>query len=281
VSELDATLAPKPPVGAIRGEIVTLTGAYTPKSRVLLAGERALPPLASDVVWTTVAGRKVGRFEFAALPEGTFQISVEKDDWFAWEPAKLSASAPREDLRILVRDDVATCDYALRARDRDNGLALERLHVWIEFRNGPARARRCSSDEVFEHGVPVEKRFLWRVDRAGYRSAHGDETSFALEEHRDGRAVRVLELDLTPGWGDVVRAVRRDGKTAIPGVEVLADGVPLGKTGKDGTLAIELRDPPSKLEARHPAWSLAGPPDLRPAWKRDDKRVLLLRMNPK
>ncbi len=80
-----------------------------------------------------------------------------------------------------------------------------------------------------------------------------------------------------PPW---MRAVRRDGRGVIEGVEVFADGRSMGKTGKDGTLKVELRDPPKKVEAKHPNWRLAGGVDLRPAWKRDDRKFVVLRFNP-
>lgn len=279
----DAALVPKPPVGAIRGEIVTQSGTSTPKARITLTlprGDRSLPPLATDVVWTTVDGRKVGRFEFAALPEGPLQLRVEKEDWFNWEPAKLDVAPPREGLRILVYDDVATCDYAVRVRDRDNGLALDRLHVWFEFEGGPTRDRRTASNEPFERGVPVGRKFRWRVDRADYGFAAGDETAFALEEHRDGRIVRIAELDLAPGWSELVRAVRRDGRGVIEGVEVLADGVSVGKTDAAGQLKIVLREAPRRLDAKHEGFTLVGRPDLQSAWKRDQRRFLPLTMAP-
>lgn len=279
----DAALVPKPPVGAIRGEVVTQSGTSTPKARITLTlprGDRSLPPLSTEVVWTTVEGRKVGRFEFPALPEGPLQLRVEKDDWFTWEPAKFDVAPPREGVRILVYDDVATCDYAIRARDRDNGLALDRLHVWFEFEGGPTRDRRTASNEPFERGVPVGKKFRWRVDRADFCFASGDETAFALEEHTGGRIVRVAELDLAPGWSELVRAVRRDGRGGIEGVEVLADGVSLGKTDAAGQLKLTLREAPKRLDARHADFTLQGRPDLQPAWKRDQRRFLPLSMVP-
>ncbi|MBK7876998.1 MAG: carboxypeptidase regulatory-like domain-containing protein [Planctomycetes bacterium] len=281
-SAVELALLLKPPAGPIRGEIVTETGRSTPKARVRLveSGARGGPALEADVRWTTVEGRKVGRFEFTALPAGTFTLSIEKDDWLKWEPRSLEVTAPREDVRIVVRDDVATCDYVVRARDRDNGLVLDGLRVWVEFQNGPSRERRAASGEPIERGVPLERTFRWRIDAPGYGSVRGDEKAFALEEHVDGRIRRVLEVALEPGWADVVRAVRRDGRSVIEGVEVFVDGRSVGKTGKDGNLKVELRDPPKTLEAKHPNWVLAGKADLRVPWKRDERKFVLLRFNP-
>ena len=128
--------------------------------------------------------------------------------------------------------------------------------------------------------MPLDRTFRWRIDRPGYGSERGDETAFAIEEHVDGKIRRVLEIALEPGWKDVVRAVRRDGRGVIEGVEVLVDGRSMGKTGKDGTLKVELRDPPKKVEAKHANWVLVGGADLRPAWKRDERKFVLLRFNP-
>lgn len=280
VAQLDFALVPLPPAGPIRGEITTETGRSTPRARITLSSGRGGPSLVSDVNWTTHEGRKVGRFEFSALPAGPFTLTVEKDDWLKWEPRQLEVTAPKEDVRILVRDDMALCDYVVRARDRDNGLQLDGPRVWIEFQNGPSRERRATWNEPIERGVPVERPFRWRIDHPGYGSERGNEQSFALEEHRDGRITRVLELPMTAGWSDVVRTVRRDGKGAIEGVEIVVDGRSMGRTSKDGTLKLELRDPPKSLEAKHPNWRLAAAPDLRPAWKRDERKFLLLRFNP-
>lgn len=282
IAELVVVLQPKPPAGNIRGTIATETGRTTPKARVTLVevNARGGPSLSSEVQWTTIEGRKVGRFEFTALPSGPFTLNVEKDDWLKWEPRSLEVTAPNEDVRILVRDDVATCDYVVRVTDRDNGLALDGVRAWIEFKNGPSRERRVASGEVIERGVPVDRTFRWRIDRAGYGSERGDETAFAVEEHVDGRIRRVLELALEPGWKDVVRAVRRDGRGPIEGVEVFVDGRSMGKTGKDGNLKVELRDPPKSIEAKHGNWVLAGRADLRVPWKRDDRKFVLLRFNP-
>ncbi len=281
-AELVVVLQPKPPVGNIRGTIATETGRSTPRARVTLVAvnDRGGPSLASEVQWTTVEGRKVGVFQFTSLPAGPFTLNVEKDDWLKWEPRSLEVAAPNEDVRILVRDDVATSDYVVRVTDRDNGVALDGVRAWIEFKNGPSRERRFASGEVIERGVPLDRAFRWRIDRPGYGSERGDETAFAVEEHVDGKIRRVLELALEPGWKDVVRAVRRDGRGVIEGVEVFADGRSMGKTGKDGTLKVELRDPPKKVEAKHPNWRLAGGVDLRPAWKRDDRKFVVLRFNP-
>ena len=133
------------------------------------------------------------------------------------------------------------------------------------------------------HGAdeqPVGRKFRWRVDRADYGFAAGDETAFALEEHRDGRIVRIAELDLAPGWSELVRAVRRDGRGVIEGVEVLADGVSVGKTDAAGQLKIVLREAPRRLDAKHEGFTLVGRPDLQSAWKRDQRRFLPLTMAP-
>lgn len=270
---VDAVLPPLPSAGSIRGTVVTQTGRSTPKARgVLTLADRGRPSLECAVQWRLVDGRQVGHFQFHDLPAGEFTVRIEKDDWLKWEPREFKVSAPREDLEVRVFDDLSLCDYVVRARDRDNGLPLGDLHVWLEFKNGPQRDRRCASNEVVERGVPVERAFAWRVDKAGYRFAAGDESSFQLEEMRDGRLTRIVELDLAPGWSEVFRAVRRDGKGAIEGVEVLADGVSLGKTAKNGELAVELRDPPKSVTVRHARWTLSGKIDLRPAWRREGGR---------
>ncbi len=251
-STLDVSLALQPPAGSIRGEVSTVTGISTPKARIVLsaaAGERG-PPLKLDASWTSTDGRKVARFEFPNLPEGSYKIGVEKDDWFRWEGVNQSCSPPREDVRLVVHDDVILCDYVFSAADFDNGLALDDVHVWFNFKDGPQRERMGGARAVLERGVPIDREFHWRVDRAGYVSQRGDQTAFIEGAPRDGRIQRVLDVALQPGWGDVVRAVRADGKGPVADVEVLADGRSAGKTGKDGTLRAGLEAQGSQL---HPA----------------------------
>lgn len=279
-STLDVALALQPPAGSIRGEVSTVTGFSTPKARIVLsaaAGERG-PPLKLDANWTTTDGRKVARFEFPNLPAGSYKIGVEKDDWFRWEGVNQSCSPPREDVRLVVHDDVILCDYVFSAVDFDNGLALGDVHVWFSFRDGPQRERMGGARAVLERGVPIDREFTWRADRAGYASQRGDQTSFVESAPRDGRIQRTLEVALKPGWGDVVRAVRADGKGPVADLEVFVDGRSAGKTSKDGTLRIDLRDRPKSITIDDSRWRLQAPADTAPAWKRKDRSYLLLRL---
>jgi hypothetical protein len=62
---------------------------------------------------------------------------------------------------------------------------------------------------------------------------------------------------LVPGWG--LRIVAVDAwDEPLEGVEVMANARPVGRTGADGTLCLELESRPSQLAFEHPTHRLIG-----------------------
>jgi hypothetical protein len=75
------------------------------------------------------------------------------------------------------------------------------------------------------------------------------------------RAAPPRDVALTAGWGTLL-VVRRPEPgtpgTPLAGVQVLADGNPLGSTDANGLLLLALAAKPERLELRHAQWVLAG-----------------------
>jgi hypothetical protein len=283
----DLLLQPLPPAGAIRGRLESETGTYNPGIEVVLR------PIASAALsgggpreatarvrWEEAGGRQFGRFEFEGLPAGKYELAVRDNNWFPWEPRSVTVSPPSEETRFLAHDDIAHAVFAFRARDADAGARLDGFFASIEVKGGPAWSRRLSFEDRALVRFPLERSFRWRLDQEGYRPAFGNEKAFAVEEMRGGRVWRFAEIDLKPGWGEVFKVVRRGNNKPIQGAKVLLDGREAGTTQGDGTVAVEARDRPGRVEVVYRDWRTSGPVDLRPPWRRREKRFVLLSMVP-
>lgn len=287
VAERDFSLLALPPAGAIRGVVRSETGTYRRSIRVVLGptsdkepGFTEFAPIVVQPSWETVDGRLQAEFEFPALPAGRFQVSMRGDGWLEWEPRRLVASPPTESVSFLVRDDVSLADFFVRVRDADNGAPITSFHVTSSGSPGLAGAVWGNDEVRLIERFPLDRRFRWRVDRYDYRPAWGDEAEFSRVETRDGRVVRIADVALRPGWGDLFRVVQRGNNRPIEGATILLDGRPAGTTGKDGTAKVDAPRKPDRVEVTWKDWRVAGAIDLRPAWKRDDKQRILVRMAP-
>jgi hypothetical protein len=287
-TQQDFLLVPLPAAGAVSGRIESETGTYEGKARVVLRprallafGERLPDAGTADVRWEERSGRRVGVFEFTALPAGEYELSLRDGSWFAKEPRTLLVSPPNEAARFLVRDDLALGDFAFRPRDGETGAPLARTFAWWDARGAAREGRQVDPDEVFLARFPIDRGFRWRLDRAGYRPAFGDAQAFALEELRGGRVRKIAEVDLVPGWGEVFRVVRRGDKKPVGGVKILLDGREAGATKKDGTCLVTAREKPARVEIDYRGWIVRSGVDLRPAWKRKEKRFVQIEIGPK
>jgi hypothetical protein len=279
----DFSLVALPPAGAIRGAIRSETGGYVPRVTVSLSSadpERSFNTISIEPSWETVEGRKVGKFEFPALPSGRYSIGVNRDDWLQWDPSRLTASPPFDDANFLVHDDRTIADFVLRVRDTDNGSALERFFASMDLGNGRNIDRMRNGGETVLARFPLDRGFRWRVDHEGYRPETGDERDFSIQEIRDGKIVRIADVGLRPGWGDTFRVVRRGNNKPIEGAKILLDGREAGSTRADGTVAIHAPRKPEKVEVAWQDWRVVGGIDVRPAWRRDNKKQIVVQMAP-
>lgn len=274
VTQQDFILAPHPPAGAIRGRLESETGRYEADVAVVLrpiSGKDIFEK--QKVRWEQKNGRLAGVFDFAALPAGEYEVAVRDSGWFAWNPQTLTASPPSESVRFVVHDDLAHADFAFRARDAQTGASLDAF-AWWNVRGGSSGSRRLPSGNSFLSRFPLERGFRWRLDRQGYSPEFGDEKAFAVEELRPTGLWKIAEIELEPGWGEVYRVIRRNNKKPIAGAKILLDGREAGKTKADGTCYVEAREKPRSVEIDYRDWKVSSPVDMRPAWKRKEKRFV-------
>ncbi|MFN0006552.1 MAG: carboxypeptidase-like regulatory domain-containing protein [Planctomycetota bacterium] len=274
VTQQDFILAPHPAAGAIRGRLESETGRYESDVTVVLRPLSGKDLFENQKVrWEQQGGRLAGAFGFEALPAGEYEIAVRDGGWFAWNPQTLTASPPFESARFVVLDDVVHGDFSFRARDSETGENLDAF-AWWSVRGGSSGSKRVPYDRSFLARLPLERSFRWRLDRPGYRPSFGDEKAFAVEEWRDGKLRKIAEVDLEPGWGEVYRVVHRNGRKPIAGVKILLDGREAGTTKPDGTCRVEAREKPRSVAIEYRDWKVASPVDMRPAWKRREKRFV-------
>jgi hypothetical protein len=286
VSELNVSLVPLPPAGAIRIKVVSSSGVYTPDFRVRLnpppeasLGGRAPNPLRVDPSWETREGVKVARIEFLALPAGRYHLSISKDDFFEWTGLEQDLTPPSEDVLVTINDGAANAGFVVRARSGD-GEALGGLRVLFEFDKYPARLRVGTSDDILLKNVPLDTRLRWRLDRNGYQPKFGDQRAFDIEEHRPEGIVHVAELDLRRGWGEMYLFQQRGSRKPLEGVKVLFDGQAVATSGSDGfALALGPKRPRS-VTLQYKDWRVANGTDLRPGTRRQNTRYLTVMLQP-
>lgn len=279
-TQQDFVLAALPPAGAIRGSVASETGTYRGQVDVVLKAVGGAdpaarpPPRTTSVLWEEKDGRAVGAFDFESLPAGEYELSVRDGTWFTWLPRTWNASPPSEDVRFVVHDDLAHAEFVFRPRDAETGAALDASYAWWSVQGAASGSKEVRADDAFLARFPIDRSFRWRLDRAGYRPAFGDEKAFAVEDVRDGRIRRIAEVDLAPGWGEVFRVVRRGNQKPIAGAKILLDGREAGTTKRDGTCLVGARERPDKVDVAYRDWKVESPVDLRPAWRRKEKRFV-------
>ena len=269
-------LAPVPPAGAISGRIESETGAHQGEVSVHLRPLSGGAPADVQQVlrWEERGGKQVGLFDFQALPAGEYELEARANGWFSWEPSTLRVLPPHDGARFVLRDALVHARFAFRARDAETAADLGGVFASWSLSGGRIGSSRVRNDEPLLTGFPIDRGFRWRVDRTGYAPAFGDEKAFAVEERREGNLWRVAEIELRPGWGEVFRVIRRGNRKPISGAQILLDGMPAGKTKGDGTCFVTAKEKPRTVEIEYREWKVAAPPDLRPAWRRKEKRFV-------
>lgn len=135
-----------------------------------------------------------------------------------------------------------------------------RVRGWIDDRSGEFEFVHLEPGEYeLIEEVPRELAdgaLFWTLWAPGYRVAAGDGSAFDAGTQRDGRLVRVAEVRLMRGWGELVLARHAGGGAPLEGVEVLLDGVPAGSTDADGRLLVEAGTPPAHVELRREGFRL-------------------------
>lgn len=253
----ELVLAPLAVAGAIRVRVESESGQYDPPFSLRLtleddpaaaAGgerfERRVPAR-----WALEEGRKVARFEFPGLPAQSYRLQVEKDDFLAWDPTRLSLRPPAEDVLIRIADGVPNAGYAFRVRDAQTGEVLPLLHLALEFPASrmPSRRLDVHDDAIFLGHVPLERPIAWRLDCAGHAPAVGNQSAFEIVERRGASEVRVCELQLQPGWGEYYQFLDARNRSALAGARVLLDGREAGTTDVRGCVLVRAREKPAAV----------------------------------
>jgi len=66
----------------------------------------------------------------------------------------------------------------------------------------------------------------------------------------------------------------------IEGAKILLDGREAGTTNKNGTCTVLARERPKRVEVAYRDWRVVSPIDLRPAWRRKEKRFVEVQVAP-
>ncbi len=269
----ELVLAPLPIAGAIRVAVESESGSYEPAFSLRLTLENDLNAAAGGErferhvpgKWSLENGRRVARFEFADLPEQGYRLQVEKDDFFSWDPLRLSVRPPADDVRIRIADGVPNAGYVFRLRDADTGETLPAFGLTLEFPGSRMTPRRLDghSDAIFLGHVPLDRPLLWRLDCGGHAPAIGTQAAFQVVETRGASEVRVCELELRAGWGEYYQFLDARNRNALPGVHVLLDGNDAGTSDARGCVLVRARTQPQNIEFTRPGQGIEAPRPLR------------------
>lgn len=253
--------------GSIRARVTSETGRFDSLSELALMsladGNRGAVIESVQIEWVDESGRRVGHAELKDIPAGKYRVAgITHGDWNElrpeWTPARVEVSPPKE-LEFVVRDNVARADLVFRVRDAATGVAIPDFDALVKLE--PFGDYESGSDrpQPILRGVPLDRRFVWRVDKLGYgyQPATGSETDFNLEEVHNGRTQRIAEVALRAGWADVVRVTERRSKEPMQGASVIVDGKLAGVTDEKGLLPLEAESAhsiPRLIEVKRDGW---------------------------
>lgn len=258
--QVEVKLAPLPIAGTLAVRVESESGSYTPPFSLSLALENDPVGAAGgerferhqSARWLDEGGRKVARFEFPDLPREAFQITIQKNDFFSWDPPRLSLQPPVDETRILIRDGIPNASLAFRVKDASSGEPIPQFDLTLEFpgeRDPPRRLGGRSGQSFLDH-LPLERHLLWRVDAGGHALAIGDLSAFQVLEPRPDGELRVCELELQPGWGEYYRFIDSRTLAPLPGVHVLCDDVDCGASDEGGRVLVRAAAKPGRIEYR-------------------------------
>ncbi len=279
----DVLVIAKPLAGSISGAVVSETGAYERRVHLTLSptGERGrdVPQMRVTVRWDKSGAALIGHFDFGGLPAGKYHVQLEEDDWFEWNSHGTDVEPPKQDIVFTVHDRILAADLVLQVHDADNGLALDGYHLQLETYDN-YRSMWSWSGAVLMEQYPEDKRLRWRLDKPGYPPQFGDLSNFDVRTVVDGRSQRTAEVNMSPGWGDLLRVVKRNNQQPLGGVAVMLDGKEAGRTDSNGIARVTARQQPKHIELVLDGWKMRGPVDMSSPSKRSWARVNTVQMQP-
>ncbi|HVS11588.1 MAG TPA: carboxypeptidase-like regulatory domain-containing protein [Planctomycetota bacterium] len=251
-SSVEANLRSGVALGPISGVLRSRTGKHRSKGgTVALWNRDSKFHSMQSVEYRMRDGEFVAPFSFTDVPAGTYELTLRPLVNLRWNTLSMEVSPPAEGLEFVCEDDVATFDLGFRAVDAETGLPIEEIWTLV-WHGDPLEDVRFVRDwdADFYPGVPEGVPIRWMARARGYRLAWGDESAFVREGER-----RVVELRLMRGWGQIFKVATDQGDPA-PGVELVADGKPVGRTDARGRVILDLDSKPARLEFRLPGWQV-------------------------
>jgi len=230
---------------------------------------RWLHPLERDPLWGNLTQEDDRlAFFFEDVPVGHLELSLFPLDGRAWAPRTVELDGPAEGLAFTCDDAAPPVTYHFEVEDAATGEPLE------EFR-AVFRADGWWNPEglLLAPGVPAAKvspdtSFTWMVYQPGYRPRYGE-----LPGEVEASQLTIC-LELEPGWGAELwlRDARGGGDRPeldtwvtmarvhqappVGGVEILADGVALGRSDAEGVFRVSLDEEPRVLEIGDASWEV-------------------------
>lgn len=219
-------------VGPIRGRLRSELGTT--------AGSVVLTDLAhgnSYEEWINGNSNGVAEFEFADVPSGDYRLTLLASDGQRYDAPTRLVRPPATDIEFVARGTVDPLVFRLQGREEELESASIVLSsgLWCDL-------------EVAGEAADVER---WVCVPAGHRPVSGGTPESAR-----------IDVRLEPGWGRALvfaevgggQQLGYDRGRPLAGVEVLADGVPVGWSDEDGLVLVSLAREPEALEYHLVGW---------------------------
>jgi hypothetical protein len=250
--------------GRISGELVSLAGRFRSSGLIFLQDLQEEERCARSQRFRVLAGQEVDRlpFSFDGLPEGRYTLVVRPEDGLEWRPRSPIEVKTGDFVRLECVDDGETVDIEFDAVDSVSGERIEDATVCYSINGVDDQFIRVNPMRHEIRGVGDPERISWGVFADGYAPAFGD--GAGVRPDSEGSAT--IQVVLERGWGAQLlmttgpkvrvlphqRHYFSDALVPVPGVDVLADGVLVGRSDEDGVLRLNLPREPRSLVFEHP-----------------------------
>lgn len=246
----DVVLERRPPGGAIAGTITSTTGMFRERTFLFLEGRGDQDAWARrDVRWEERNGAFVGRFEFPDVGHGTYRLACNTVAGVPITDRVRTLTPPATDLTFVVEDDRPTLALDFHVVAAATGVPLEAYWVLTRVEGGYIDA------ELVHPGAPPSRPLCegadieWWIFGDGFRPRGGRIGGGAPAAPRGP-----IEVRLEPGFGTLFIAIAIESYRHVPGVTLLADGVPVGATDDTGQLVLDLPRVPETLGVDPERW---------------------------
>jgi hypothetical protein len=249
--ELDLTLklAPGESPGRIEGTIDSSTGHYSDAVYVSIFPLDRPEGRGATVEWRQVEGRRQGHFVAENLRPGSYRVSARVPGLLFVEPAVVEVQADGGPLHFVVRDDIDTVAWHVRAVAGET--TLQQFRVTLQSQGQSCGASTEQGLAVIEL-LPKGASGSFVLRSKGFAPRYG-ELVFDGTTTPDQPAV----FELTPGWGTEVTVVDTQGRP-LADVRLYFDDLFAGKTDEHGGARITLEREPQFVRVEHLDWHLSA-----------------------